>query len=407
MLSVAHLVSHPIQYFAPLYRLLALRNELSLTVLFYRRALNDMHFDAGFDRAIKWDSDLLSGYSSMDISANTSLDICRSSFRAIRNGRFDVVWVHGYAHSAALGAWLAAHRLGIPLLIREEQTLYRHRSLCRRFLKSILLRPYFATSFGLSIGRANHDFFRHYGMPESQIYPARYCVDNSFFTEQASNLAGQRGQLRQQFGITDDSPVILYVGKLSPDKDISTLLHAFSLVSTACPAWLLMVGDGPLRGLVASSSHDRLIATGFLNQSELPLAYAASDLLVLPSVSETWGLVVNEGMNFGLPAVISDRVGCGPDLVRDGWNGFVFRTGASDVLANRLATLIQSASLRHTMGERCRSRIAAYSLETCADEIVKACLAVTARSPYRMESPGREKSSSAKGPVDSRATRER
>ncbi len=114
---------------------------------------------------------------------------------------------------------------------------------------------------------------------------------------------------------------------------------------------------------------------GFLNQSELPAAYIAADLLVLPSGwHETWGLVVNEAMNFGLPIVVSDRVGCAADLVRPGWNGFVVESGNVGPWPGPPQTLVEDPELRATFGARSRELVDGYSVERCANGIVAACL---------------------------------
>ena len=114
---------------------------------------------------------------------------------------------------------------------------------------------------------------------------------------------------------------------------------------------------------------------GFLNQTEIPLAYAASDLFVLCSSNETWGLVVNEAMNFGLPIVVSDRVGCSSDLVKTGWNGFVIPHQDVDALASALGSLIEDKKIRREFGLRSLELVAKYSVKACADDIVNAVLA--------------------------------
>src|SRR6185295_13222299 len=112
-------------------------------------------------------------------------------------------------------------------------------------------------------------------------------------------------------------------------------------------------------------------------QNELPLAYAAADLLVLPSARhETWGLVVNEAMNFALPIVVSDRVGCGADLVRSDWNGHVVARHDVAALATAIDGLVADSNRRRAFGARSLALVDAYSVEACADGIVAACRAV-------------------------------
>jgi glycosyltransferase involved in cell wall biosynthesis len=161
------------------------------------------------------------------------------------------------------------------------------------------------------------------------------------------------------------------------------LLSAFSTVRKELPCWLVMVGDGNLRvdieAQIRESGIKNAILPGFLNQDELPPAYTAADIFVLPSAFyETWGLVVNEAMNFSLPAVVSDKVGCGKDLVKDGWNGFVFPHTDERQLADRLRQLVKDAALRKEFGKNSAELIANYTVENCANGIVRAGCAARA-----------------------------
>jgi glycosyltransferase involved in cell wall biosynthesis len=156
------------------------------------------------------------------------------------------------------------------------------------------------------------------------------------------------------------------------------LVEAFARVRAETPCWLLVAGDGPLRpdveALVARLGVPDVLMPGFLNQGELPEAYAAADLFVLPSkLHETWGLVVNEAMNFGLPVIVSDKVGCGEDLVSRRRNGFVVPHGSSAALAGAIATLVRDPSLRERFGAESRRIIDRYSIRAAADGIVEAC----------------------------------
>jgi glycosyltransferase involved in cell wall biosynthesis len=177
--------------------------------------------------------------------------------------------------------------------------------------------------------------------------------------------------------------VVLLCGKLIPVKDPLLLLRAFAEVRRRVPCSLLYAGDGPLRAAVESAAARERIpdvrVSGFLNQSELPRAYAAADVVVLCSERETWGMAVNEAMNFGLPVIVSDRVGCAADLVVDGENGRVVRAGSVPALAAALLEVLSDPGLRRRWGARSRDLVAGYDVRHTADEIVAAALAVTGR----------------------------
>jgi glycosyltransferase involved in cell wall biosynthesis len=380
---IAHLVSHPIQYFAPLYRELARRNEIDLTVYYYSDETVRSFHDPGFARTIEWDVPLLDGYrhvfcESARHTKITGNPLRRHNLDIVRQlSDYDVIWAHGYAHLTAWLAFLRARLAGIPFLLREEQTLIRKRPLHLRLFKAAALRVLFSGSWGLYIGEENRRYFEHYGVPTERLIPARYCVDNAYFQDAASTLRPERAQIRAELGISDDAPVVLFCGKLTPRKQPLRLVEAFARVTSPC--WLLMAGDGDQREVVESRASSNVVFAGFMGQREIVRAYAAADIFVLPSAYETWGLVVNEAMNFSLPIIASDRVGCTTDLVSPGWNGSVVPADNTAALTDAIQKLAADDSLRTTLGAHSRERIDAYSIEACADGIVRACLKAAGR----------------------------
>ena len=141
---------------------------------------------------------------------------------------------------------------------------------------------------------------------------------------------------------------------------------------------LLMVGDGELRSKAEelAPAEAPVTFTGFLNQTEIGDAYAAADMLVLPSdYGETWGLVVNEGMVFELPAIVSDRVGCGPDLIDEGTTGRTVPFGNVEELASTIKQMARHPERVRKMGQNARDRVMSeYTIEKTVNGIVKAAL---------------------------------
>jgi len=193
-------------------------------------------------------------------------------------------------------------------------------------------------------------------------------VDNSFFEGMLNKIKNSRLALREKWNIPENATCFIFCGKLQEKKRIFDLLKAFEIAHDKNPSvHLLIAGDGEdmqeAKDFVVQKKLPVTFA-GFLNQSEIVKAYAAADCLVLPSdYGETWGLVVNEAMACGLPAIVSDRVGCGPDLVIDEVTGYIFPFGGIDALASMLLKCVLDKANLAQMGAESKKLIKDYSVE--------------------------------------------
>jgi glycosyltransferase involved in cell wall biosynthesis len=391
-LKVAHLVSHPIQYYVPLFREISRRPEIDLTVYYYSADSLREYFDPGFGREVKWDVPLTGGYQYVfDQSANERKPIegfdwrpSWSILRELAKKKFDVIWLNGYMFANSWMATLLSRIQNRHVLLRDDQTLLTPRSRSKRLVKRLVLPLIFKRISGLYVGESNRAFFEHYGTP--QTFRVAHSVDNEMFAGYYRRLHPSRNALRTRFGVSGDDPVILFSGKLIDKKQPQLLLEAFRLVRQASKCHLLFVGDGALRESLQATVQTQAIPdvhfVGFLNQTELPAAYTAADILVLPSAyQETWGLVVNEAMNFELPIVVSDRVGCAADLVEEGRNGIIFKSGDVQSLAKALQALVAAPETRRAYGQRSSEIIKNYSVEHIASQLVTACQAAAGAMP--------------------------
>jgi glycosyltransferase involved in cell wall biosynthesis len=369
---LAFLTTHPIQYQAPLLRKLAAHPELDLTVYFCSRTGVEERWDPGFSRVIRWDVPLLEGYAHKFL-ANLWYD--RLTWRGLINpgiireiwvNRYDALLIHGWAYPTALLALAAGRLRGTPVFFRAETNprSYSYRGV-KRQLQFLTLKKIFRAVAGfMVIGTLNHTFYRGAGVPAPRLFWMPYAVDNDFFLARAP---GDRARLRSKHGLLPESPVIMFCGKLIPAKDPLTLLKAFGAVRQSAPCQLLMVGDGICRERLEHYVQEHQVPdvhwVGFQNQTELPEYYGLADILVLPSAFEPWGLAVNEAMCFSQAVVVSDQVGCGPDLVKEGENGFSFPAGDQAALAACLKRLVQDPSLRGRMGQRSLALIREWDYE--------------------------------------------
>jgi glycosyltransferase involved in cell wall biosynthesis len=386
-IRLAAIAPAPVFYQTPLYRELAADPRVDLTVFFASNG-GVRPYDANFgDRAITWDIDLLSGYSHRFLKAAETNDVANgfSALRdwdivnEIRRGNFDAIWIHGFSY---LTMWLAiatAFAMRTPVLLREEQTLLHERPWPKRWLREIVLRTLFRRVHALSIGSNNWAYFSRYGMSEDRLFFTPYCVDNTFLQAEARRLKAERPSIRARFGIPEDAgPVVLFVGKLTGKKQPLVALEAFARVRTQSRCALLFAGDGelngPLQRRIAEKGIENVYFAGFLNRSEISEAYAVADLFVLPSVlHETWGLVVNEAMNFSLPVIVSDKVGSAADLVRHGENGLIVHHDDIAGFVSAISSLVRDSSLRRKYGARSLEIVSRWNYRLARDGIVDAC----------------------------------
>ncbi|MGA2616478.1 MAG: glycosyltransferase family 4 protein [Thermoguttaceae bacterium] len=385
--------THPIQYQVPWFQRLAQMPELDLTVFFCHLPDRAQQGD-GFGVSFQWDVPLLEGYH-YQILKNVARRPSVTRFRGcdtpeigrqIGQGEFDAVVVNGWVVKSCLQTLWACKRSGVPCIVRGEANILRPRAWWKRRIHRWLVRRYAAC---LYIGRSNAQFYRQCGVRQERLFPARYFVDNERFARQAG-VPGLRESARGRWNVPQDRTVYLYSGKLIPKKHPLELLESLRLASRKAPGvHLLVVGDGELRAgceSFAAAHHLPATFTGFLNQTEIPAAYAAADCLVLPADhGETWGLVVNEAMACGLPAVISDQVGCGPDLIEPGRTGAVFPFGNWEALAQTLVDLAASPDALRRQGENARAKVAEYSVEAAARGTLDAVRYVVGQVSTRLQ----------------------
>jgi glycosyltransferase involved in cell wall biosynthesis len=368
-IRLAYLVTHPIQYQAPLLRRLSREPGIELTVFFGSDFSTRSFFDPDFAGTIAWDTPLLHGYRYEVLPAWGRKD--RLSFwrpfnyglaRRLRKGKFHVLWVSGYARWFHLVSMVSAKFLGLKVLVRDEATLI---SKPRHLLNQVLKRGFFflldklCDGF-LAIGTLNRQYYQSNGIKDEKLFLLPYAVDNAFFQEKTRRAAERRDELRRHLGLTEDWPVILFAGKLMERKRAADLWEAYRRLSpdgvAPPPAYLLLVGDGDRRRALQQQAKQTGWQTvkfpGFINQQELPRYYDLCDVFVLPSVYEPWGLVVNEAMNAGRPVIVSDQVGCAPDLLKPGVNGWIFRGGDPESLHQVLKEALAHRNALRAMGQQ-------------------------------------------------------
>lgn len=385
---IGFLVSHPIQYYAPIFRELARRCDL--TVFFAHRQDAAGQGKAGYGVAFDWDVDILSGYESRflknvaRVPSTQAFAGCNTPDIAdrIAEGRFDAFVVPGWSLRSYWQAVRACRRARVPVMVRGDSQLAGQRGGTVGKVKGVVF-PHMLKQFDacLYVGQRNREYFEHYGVPSKRLFFSPHCVDNDAFGRASDAARGAGGQ-----GSSGSRRRVLFVGRLVDSKRPMDVVQAVArLASEGQPVDLAIAGAGELQGRMEEAARTAGVdATflGFVNQSRLPGVYASSDVVVLPSIAtETWGLVVNEAMACGVPAVVSDAVGCGPDLIQPGMTGAVAPLGDVPALATSIASVLalDPGLTRRALAER----MEIYSPARAADGVLEAADALAAGSRLR------------------------
>ena len=370
VVRVAYLVSHPIQYQAPMLKRIAALPSIDLKVFFQSDISTRTFFDTGFGRKIEWDVPLLDGYNYEFLRPALFGDVKITNWRPYNRGllwrlwkgKYDILWVHGYYRPYNIAVIIAASFLGVKVLIRDEATSISKDRIRRRDRGKTLMMQLFVLLGAryLAIGSLNGAYYEALGVPKERIFLMPYCVDNIFFQERIRDAAARRETLRRELGIASGVPIILYASKFERRKRPDDLIAAHRLLAKRTPAatvpYLLMAGEGEIRQAledeVRKSGDDRILFLGFQNQKELPRLYDLCDVFVLPSVGEPWGLVVNEVMNASKAVIVTDQVGCAPDLIKNAQNGFIIPAQDPEALAEALYKVVCQNGIAEEMGRQ-------------------------------------------------------
>lgn len=381
--KLALLISHPIHYQVALFQKLAQHPNIDLTVYFCSDEGVTAKYRKDLGISYKWDVPLLEGYRyeflknwSPVPSANRFWGLFNPGIiRKLWNERYDAILVHGYNYLTHWLVFVAAWLKGSPVLLRGETVLRNEKSLFRVLRKKLLFKALFPRIGAfLPIGTKSRELYQHYGIPGEKLFLTPYAVDNDRFYAEAERWKRKKAEIKRETGIPERIPVILYAAKMISRKRPLDCLRAFQPV--ADKAALLFVGDGELRSSLEAYTRENKLRNvffaGFKNQSEIARYYAASDIFVLPSSYEPWGLVVNEAMCFGLPIITTEGVAAAADLVRHRENGFVYQPGNVEALGKCLTELIADPGRREKMGLRSREIIEGWNYDVCVEGVLKA-----------------------------------
>jgi len=310
--------------------------------------------------------------------------------RVLRDGDFDVIVTGGYIHLTMLTALLWARWHRVPYIVLSESNLRKPRGVVKKTLKWFLLRPLLrSASAGLAIGSYAKAYLNYYGVPEARIFIFPNTPDVDRFSAESARYRKRESEVKCELNLSEDR-LICFVGKFVQLKRVDLLLSAFCQLQTdpevRINIGLVLVGDGPERKQLEERVREEAIRNvhflGFQQPRDLPRIYAISDLFVLPSQHETWGVVVNEAMACGLPVVVTERVGAAGDIVRDGENGYIVPVDDLSALHQAMKRIIGDSELRERMGQKSSRIIRSWNYEMGIRNFIaglRAALEVTER----------------------------
>jgi glycosyltransferase involved in cell wall biosynthesis len=378
---LAIITTHPIQYYAPMFKKLAERSNLDIMVFYTWGEKSKKKFDPGFNKVIDWDISLLDGYSYV-CPQNTAKNPGSHHFfgtinpdliKQIESWQANALLIFGWSYYSHLKVMRYFKGI-IPIYFRGDSTLLDEKGGLKSILKrQILIRIYQHIDHAFYVGTNNKKYFKNFGLNDEQLSFAPHAVDNVRF---AVDRELEVVNLRNFLGIGTNKIVILFVGKLEEKKSPGLLLDAFLMLNES-DLHLIFVGDGQLKASLQEKCEgiENVHFLGFQNQSVMPVIYQASDLLCLPSKGpgETWGLVVNEAMVCKNAIVVSDKCGCAIDLVSKR-NGIIFSNENISELGAALKSLTSNPQKLNELGNQSATIIKTWNIDDVVLAIEKKIL---------------------------------
>lgn len=381
MKKLAIITTHPIQYNAPLFRLLSQRGKINIKVFYtWGKGVLKNKFDPGFGQVIEWDIPLLDGYDHCFVN-NTATDPGSHHFNGINNPDLikelhlwkpDALLIYGWRFKTHLKL-LRYFKSKIKILFRGDSNLLDEDKgiSIKAFTRKLFLRwVYKNIDLALYVGKANKDYYLKYGLKKDQMLFVPHAVDMDRFCAKGENL-------RTQLNIPEHAIVFLFTGKLESKKNPLLLMESFAQLNKT-ETHLLIVGSGALENSLkirvlkfTESIQSRIHFLPFQNQQKMPAIYRTGDILVLPSrgPNETWGLSVNEAMATGKAVLVSDKCGCATDLVEDDFNGYIFNSDLENDLLQKMKLLTNNKNKLTIMGLNSLDKIQKWSFENASEAI--------------------------------------
>jgi glycosyltransferase involved in cell wall biosynthesis len=360
--KIAIIISHPIQHFCPQYASLAQIKTIGVKVFFASTLGFEKYTDPDFGEEISWDNLRLDAFDHVflnkkNLPADKMLD-APSLENALNDYSPDMLIVYGYFQKYQRRAYRWAKKNNVWMAYISDSERKQKRNPVKEWIKYPFIRKYFSgINYFLSVGNANEEFYRHYGVASKKMIRMHFPIDIFYYNKKFPCKEQLRKSIRTDHHIGNDETVLSVVGKLVPWKNQADIIDAMVLLERRnIITHLFIIGSGAmleeLKKKAMSLSKSKVHFTGFINPGELPSYYAATDIYVHPAAVEPHSLAISEAIYMGCPVIISDR--CGSygenDDVQEERNGLVYSCADIDQLAEKIIFLVNNKETRSGYG---------------------------------------------------------
>lgn len=321
-------------------------------------------------------------FPSQDVDAASADEIRRTIDKVLGNYDVSALAIHGWSDRIALMLLEWATKRQVPaIMMSDSKRPGFERSWVKERIKRRVLKQCGAALAG---GTEAAQYLEALGISAEQVFVGYDAVDNHYF---ACGADAARQQASQAFdALRLPERFFLASSRFVEEKNLPNLLEAFAIfrAKSNSQAWkLVIIGDGELRGKLELrraelALEQSVLMPGFKQYEELPAYYGLASVFVLTSISETWGLVVNEAMASGLPVIVSKQCGCAADLVRDGINGYTFDAHSIEELASIMLKVVSENCDLKAMGRAGKEIMKQWGPERFAEGLVRAVEAASA-----------------------------
>lgn len=379
-MKLAIVSTHPIQYNAPWFRMLAAKKSIELKVFYtWEQAKGSAKYDPGFGRIVEWDLPLLDGYEYTFVK-NISNDPGSHHFKGVDNPTLndeikkwgaEAVLVFGWAFKSHLKC-IRYFKGKIPVLFRGDSTLLDETGGWRKILRRLFLRyVYSFIDYALYVGDNNKAYFLAHGVKQQQLVFVPHAIDNKRFSADEEQYRAEAEEWKEKLGISKEDFVILFAGKLEPKKDPFFILELCKVLQDKRLKFVI-VGNGKLEQELKDKNKDnRVLFLDFQNQGQMPVVYRLGNVFVLPSrgPNETWGLAINEAIACGNYIITTTKVGGAVNMVSSKKNGLIIEPGDVEAAAEYIEHIVNAPDSNNIKDQVNTSILRDFSLDKLTDNI--------------------------------------